>query len=60
MYEDITIEEIINTLKLKHKWKSLGIDKIPNFWHYHLPSTHQLMTKLILEIIKEHEKYPNG
>ena len=56
MYEDITIEEIINTLKRTHKWKSLGIDKMTNFWFHHLSSTHQLITKLISEINNEPEK----
>ena len=33
MYEDLTIQEIINTFKHTHNGKSLGIDKITNFWH---------------------------
>ena len=31
IFEDLTIEEIINTLKCIHKWKLPGIDKIANF-----------------------------
>ena len=60
MYKDITIKAIINTVKRTHKWKSLGIDKITNYWPHHFYSTHQLITKLILEIIKEPEKYLIG
>ena len=30
MYEDITIERIIDTIKCTHKWKSSEIDKIIN------------------------------
>ena len=33
MYEDITIEEIINAYKRTYKWKSPGIDKITNKSH---------------------------
>ena len=32
--------------------KTPGIDKMINFWLRHLSSMHQLMTKLISEIIK--------
>ena len=47
MYEDITIDEIINTLQRADKYKSPGINKITNFWLHHLSHTYQLMTKLI-------------
>ena len=59
MNKDITMEEIINTLKHTHKWKS-EIDEITNFWLHHSSSNHQLMRKFISEIIKEPEKYLIG
>ena len=31
MFEDITTEKIINTLKYTHKWKSPATDKIKRF-----------------------------
>ena len=54
------IEKIINALNGTHKWKSLDIDKIANFCLHRLSSTHKLMTKLILKVIKEPEKYLIG
>ena len=60
MHEDIKIEEIIDTFKRTHKFKSPGIDKITNFWLQHLSSTHQLLTEFISEIIKELEKFLVG
>ena len=56
MYEDITTEEIISTLKRTHKSKSPGIDKILNFWLRHLHSTYPHNTKHISENIKNPEK----
>ena len=38
MYEDITIEEIIDTLKCKHEWKLPIIDKVTSFWQLYLSS----------------------
>ena len=46
-YEDITMEEVINTLKRTYKWKLPEIDKISNFWLHYLSFTYRLMAKLI-------------
>ena len=59
MNEDISVEEIINSLKCSHRWKSSGIDKIRNFWYYYLSSSHQLMTAMTSEIINEPPKMPD-
>ena len=59
MYEDILLKEIMNTLERTHKSMSPEMDKITNFSLHHTSSTHQLMTKLISEIIKEPEKMPD-
>ena len=58
MYEHFMIEDIINTLKCTHKWQSSEIEKNKFLVHYRY-STHQLMMKLISEIIKEPEKMPD-
>jgi len=39
-WDNITVEEISETLKKSHKWKSPGMDQIPNFWLDTLSSTH--------------------
>ena len=59
MVEDVTIEKIINTRKSTYKWKSPGIDKRNKFRFYDLPFMLKVMTKLISEIIKEHDRMPD-
>ena len=39
-WENITVEQICAALKKAHKWKSPGMDQIPNFWLGTLSSTH--------------------
>ena len=31
-WEDIQIEDVQDALRKSHKWKSPGVDKVPNFW----------------------------
>ena len=31
-WEDIELKEVESSLKKSHKWKSPGLDKLPNFW----------------------------
>ena len=52
MHEDITIEEIMNTINRIYEWKSSGIEKLTNFLLYHLCSSHQLIMKLISETVE--------
>ena len=63
LYEDIITGEIMHTpLKRRYKWKSPEMDKITNFCPPlpYLSSSHYLIAKSILEIIKEPEKCPGG
>ena len=39
-WEDIQIEEVQEALRKSHKWKSPGVDKVPNFWRNAFPSLH--------------------
>ena len=39
-WKNITVEEISEALKKSHKWKSPGMEQIPNFWLDTLWSTH--------------------
>ena len=54
----ITVEELQNALKKLQKWKSLGIDKVPNFWLSHMSAMHKLLAKQMSEIISEPDKIP--
>jgi len=58
-WDDINIEELECALKKSQKWKSPGIDKVPNYWLYHMFAMHELMAKKISEIISEPDKMPN-
>ena len=42
--EDITVEELHKALKNSHKWKSPGVDKIPNFLLNALSEIQQQLT----------------
>ena len=46
-WQDITSEELSEALKKTHKWKSPGMDKVPNFWLEALNSSHR---KLLIEL----------
>ena len=54
----------INVLELKaaltksQKWKSSGIDNVPNFWLNALSSSHAMVTSLLNEIMQNPEKTP--
>ena len=52
-WDDITIEELQIALKRSQQWKSPGIDKVSNFWLYHIPAMHKLLAKQMPEIISE-------
>ena len=57
MYENITIEEIVNILRRTQNWKSDGTDNDKLFGS--ITYTHQLMTKLISENILKPQKMPD-
>ena len=57
-WDDITVEELENALKKSQKWKSPGIDKVPNFWLSHMSAMHKLLAKQMSEIISEPDLTP--
>ena len=58
-WEVINIEELLSALTKSHKWKSPGVDQIPNFWLNYLTSAHKQM--LILRIsCKTRKQHQNG
>ena len=50
---NITVEEISEALKKSHKWKSPGMDQIPNFWLDTLSSTHMQLAINFNNVMKD-------
>ena len=46
-WTNITRNDLLAALKKAHKWKSPGIDKVPNFWLSELSFSHDLLSKLL-------------
>ena len=57
-WEIITALELKAALTKSQKWKSPGIDKVPDFWLNTLSSSHVLFTSLLNEIMQNPEKIP--
>ena len=57
-WENITVSEIKTALTKSQKWKSPGIDKIPNFWLNTLSSAHTVLAKLLNDIVLQPELTP--
>ena len=57
-WEVINIEELRSALTNSHKWKSPGVDKIPNFWLNFLHSTHKQMAFNFTNILQNSETAP--
>ena len=57
-WENITVGEVKGALITTQKWKSPGIDKIPNFWLNTLSSAHLALTKLLNELVLHPELTP--
>ena len=57
-WEDIEVKEVEFSLKKSHKWKSPGLDKLPNFWLSILTSTHRVLTHTLSQIMKNPEEIP--
>ena len=51
-WEVINIEELRSALTKSHKWKSPGVDKIPNFWLNCLSSTHKQIALNFMNILQ--------
>ena len=56
--EDIELKEVEFSLKKSHKWKSPGVDKLPNFWLNILTSAHKVLTHTLSQIMKNPEEIP--
>ena len=55
-WESITVLELKAAFTKSQKWKSLGINKVPNFWLNVLSSSHVTFTSLLNEIMQNPEK----
>ena len=55
-WQNITVLELKAALTKSQKWKSPGIDKVPNFWLNALSSCHVTFTWLLNEIMRNPEK----
>ena len=55
-WQNITVLELQAALAKSQKWKSPGIDKIPNFWLNTLSSSHFTFTRLLNEIMQKFGK----
>ena len=58
MWADISIAEIEASLKKSHKWKSPGIDKIPNFWLNILSSSHKYIANTLSHVVADPSAAP--
>ena len=52
-WENITVDEISESLKKSHKWESPGMDLIPNFWLDTLSSTHMQLAINFNNVMKD-------
>ncbi|XP_042883074.1 uncharacterized protein LOC122260048 [Penaeus japonicus] len=52
-WSDITTEEITKALRKAHKWKSPGLDQVPNFWLDTLQSVHSKLASSLNKLINE-------
>ena len=57
-WENITVEEISEALKKSYKWKSPGMDQIPNFWLDTLSSTHAQLAINFSNVMKDPKLAP--
>lgn len=57
-WDNITTDEIGKALKKSHKWKSPGIDQVPNFWLDTLISTHEKIASNFNKIMIDPESTP--
>ena len=58
-WEDISIDEVKCVLSKSSKWKSPGIDKIPNYWINSLHSTHSTLTKCYNDMMRDPNLIPD-
>ena len=58
-WDDIEVDEVQKALRKSQKWKSPGIDKVPNFWLNAFPSVHKPLAKLLSNAIKHPDQNPD-
>ena len=57
-WNNISVEELQAALGKAHKWKSPGIDNVPNFWLKSLTELHQPLTNSLNQITNKPENIP--
>ena len=57
-WEKIDCSELRVTLGKSQKWKSPGIDKIPNFWLYSLNAIHDYLAFCLSYVMQNPEEAP--
>ncbi|XP_063585358.1 uncharacterized protein LOC134762742 [Penaeus indicus] len=57
-WDEITVIELRNALAKSQKWKSPGVDKIPNFWLNSLTSLHEKLAINFTKILQNPESAP--
>eukprot|EP00794_Sanderia_malayensis_P013026 gene13026-14364_t len=56
---EITVKELEVALGKSHKWKSPGIDKIPNFWLNVLSDLHKPLVDSMNDIFDQPDSIPD-
>ena len=59
-WEDISNNEVEKALRKTHKWKSPGIDQVPNFWLDNLSTAHGKLESNFNKIMTQPNKHLNG
>ena len=57
-WKDIQTEELSYALRRSSKWKSPGIDKVPNFWLHSFKSLHDDLATEYTKIVRQPEESP--
>ena len=57
-WQDITLEELQTALAKSQKWKSPGLDMIPNFWLNSFTNTHDALVNAYSDIMNNPENAP--
>ena len=57
-WSNIEESEVAEALKKSHKWRSLGVDKVPNFWLDTLHATYKCMASNLNKIFENPKNIP--
>lgn len=58
-WNNITTEEVTKALRKSHKWKSPGLDQVPNFWLDALQSAHSKLASSFNAVINDPHLTPS-